>query len=190
MSTISRSKELNKMIEGCRRKDSRQQESLYRTYAAKMFVVCLRYARDHMEAEDILQTGFIKAFDKITTYKNEGMFEAWLRRIMVNTGIESYRKRKRAIQLETICEDYFQITCGLPEASLEVKDLLKLVQKLPDNYRAIFSLYAIDGYSHKEISVMLNTTELASRATLCRAREMLKKVILSSEKLERVSLAC
>jgi len=143
-----------------------------------------------MEAEDILQTGFIKAFDKITTYKNEGMFEAWLRRIMVNTGIESYRKRQRAIQAETICEDNFQIICGLPEGSLEVKDLLKLVQKLPDSYRTIFSLYAIDGYSHKEISVMLNTTELASRAALCRAREMLKKAILRSEKREQVCLAC
>lgn len=190
MNTLPRFKELNKMIEGCRQKDSRQQELLYRAYAAKMFVVCLRYARDHMEAEDILQTGFIKAFDKITTYKNEGTFEAWLRRIMVNTGIESYRKRQRTIQIEALCEDNFQITCGLPEPSLEIKDLLKLVQKLPDNYRTIFCLYAIDGYSHKEISVMLNTTELASRAALCRAREALKKVILNSEKLERVCLAC
>lgn len=178
------------MIEGCRRKDSRQQELLYGTYAAKMFGVCLRYATDHMEAEDILQTGFIKAFNKIGTYKNEGPFEAWLRRIMVNTGIESYRKRKRTIQIENIDKDYLELTCGLPEAPLEVKDLLKLVQKLPGNYRTVFSLYVIDGYSHREIAVMLNTTELASRAALCRAREILKKVILSTEKHERVCLAC
>lgn len=166
------------MIEGCRKRDSRQQELLYRTYASRMLGVCIRYAANKNEAEDILQLGFIKVFDKIHTYKYEGSFEGWLRRIMVNTGIECFRRRQRTLALADWEDNDIAAPLHIADTRLEVKDLLKIIQKLPANYQAVFTLYAIEGYSHKEIATMLEISELASRASLCRAREILKRAVI------------
>ncbi|PWG78216.1 RNA polymerase sigma factor [Pararcticibacter amylolyticus] len=190
MNTIDRFAGLNRMIEGCLKRDARQQEMLYRTYASRMYSICLRFALDEADAEDILQTGFIKIFEKISTYKHNGSFEGWLRRIMVNTGIESYRRRQRYLPAEKIGAEAFQVPFEFTENQLEAKDLLGLVRTLPKNYRTVFTLHAIDGYSHKEIAGILDITELASRASLCRAREILKKAILNTSAYEKVTLAC
>lgn len=180
---------LNNIIEGCIKNDGRQQELLYRTYSRAMFGICIRYAANYREAEDILQTGFIKVFSKIATYKNEGPFFAWLRKIMINTAIEHYRKSRRRIQTDEI-EKYSSLILQQSNSSLDVKDLLKLIQQLPGMYRKAFVLHAIEGYSHKEISELLGISEVASRANLCRAREILKKIILKTETEERERLAC
>lgn len=190
MNIIISLNQLNEVIEGCRQKNFKQQELLYRTFAHRMLGVCMRYASDRSEAEDILQTGFIKVFGKIDTYQNKGPVEGWIRKIMVNTGIEYYRKRQRALPLSDIENESFRDPVYSEGTELEVKDLLKLVQQLPSNYRTAFTLHAIEGYSHKEISVMLDITELASRANLCRAREILKKHLQNITVRETECLAC
>ena len=187
MDTLNDNLALKKMIDGCCRGDSKQQERLYRTYASRMFAVCLRYVEDRAEAEDILQNSFIKVFEKIDTFKYDGPFEGWLRRIVVNTGIESFRKRQRKLIAESLQGDYYTALTEPPRTDLEVKDLMDLIRRLPLNYRTVFTLHAIDGYSHREISGILRISELSSRASLCRAREALRQGI--SKYYSRVCMA-
>lgn len=192
MNTVVCSNKLTEIIEGCYMKNPKQQELLYRMYAGRMLGICMRYASNQTEAEDILQTGFIKVFRKIDTYRNNGPIEGWIRRIMINTGIEYYRRRQRTISgcnIDIERDDFIHPAYN-GNSELEVKDLLKFVQRLPSNYQTVFTLYAIEGYSHKEISGTLNISELASRANLCRAREMLKKAILKTTIREMRYLAC
>ena len=148
-----------------------------------MLGVCLRYATDRMEAEDMLQSGFIRVFTKIDDYRSEGSFEGWVRRIMVHSSIEYYRKHHKMMQLVDMDE------CGnepsvnaVAASSLEAKDLLALIKNLSPGYRMVFNLYAIDGYSHKEIAAITGISEGASKSQLSRARAILKEQILSIEK--------
>lgn len=171
------------IIEGCQKTDRRFQELLYKMMASKMLGVCMRYARDKFEAEDILQTGFIKVFKHIQSYKGEGSFEGWVRRIMVNTSIEFYRKNMRMLNVVDIEEA--SVTTAFTElelSKLQAKDLMKLIQSLSEVYRIVFNMYAIEGYSHKEIADTLGITEGASKVQLSRARSILKEKI---KKLER-----
>lgn len=181
---------LQSIIEKCVAGDTRSQELLYRTFSTSMMGICIRYSSDLSEAEDILQTGFIKIFAKISTFKNEGSFEGWMKRIMINTGIEYYRKKQRSQAVENLEDCSLILPDQRPGSSLDVKDLLNIVQQLPPHYRTVFTLHAIEGYSHKEIAGLLNITELASRANLCRAREILKKHILKINLNEPEYLAC
>lgn len=171
------------LIRKCKAGDRKAQELLYKQFAAKMMGVCLRYATDKMEAEDMLQNGFIKVFQKLDDYRGAGSFEGWVRRIMVHTSIEYYRKHHKNLQLVEIEESG---TCepvsGRYASSLEAKDLMLLIQQLPAGYRMVFNLYAIEGYSHREIADMAGITEGASKSQLSRARALLKQKI---EQLER-----
>ena len=168
---------LVEMWEGCLKNDRKQQELLYRTLAPRMLAVCMRYAHDRDEAQDILQEGFIKMFNNAHKYRGEGNLEGWIRRIMVHCAISRYRKQKPMVLVDDFAEDNESFTNGYNDHGLEAKDLLKMIQKLPNMYKSVFNLYAIEGYSHQEIGAKLGITELLSRTNLCRARVILKDMV-------------
>lgn len=169
------------MLKGCKAADRKTQEMLYRQTASKMLAVCMRYARDRMEAEDVLQLGYIKVFQKINEFRGEGSFEGWIRRVMVNTAIESYRKNLRMLNVVPIDEAYEQSSTGFDLNNLGMQDLLKLIGNLADGYRIVFNMYVIEGYSHKEIAETLGISEGASKSQLSRARAILKQEVIKME---------
>ncbi len=173
--------EIKKIIKGCLAGNRRDQELLYRRHASKLYAVCLQYSGNDEEARDILQEGFIKIFENLDHYKHEGSFEGWMRRITVNTALEKFRNRHnlyRVDDLEIIAEreadpdnhDY---------AGLEANDLVEIIRELPPKYRMVFNLYAIEGYTHKEISEMINISEGTSKSNLSRARNILQRRVAS-----------
>jgi RNA polymerase sigma factor (sigma-70 family) len=173
---------LTELIEGCQLGKRKAQEILYKLFAGKMLGVCMRYATDKMEAEDMLQNGFIKVFDKMKDFRGEGAFEGWVRRIMVHAAIEYYRKHHKMMQLvEMDLAGEEQSVNAVAASSLEAKDLLAMIQTLPPGYRLVFNLYALEGYAHKEIGEMLNMSEGASKSQLSRARTILKEMVTKAE---------
>ncbi len=170
--------------DGCKKQDRKAQAALYHHFSSKMFAVCLRYAKDHLEAEDMLQTGFVKVYTKHHLYDGAGSLEGWIRRIMVNTAIEIYRKRKITyIDLQEEGGEVAQMVSTLPADQTAYKDLLQLVNQLPINYKTIFNLYAIEGFSHKEIAENLSITETNSKSQLSRARSWLKERLLKMDNI-------
>ncbi|WP_207429728.1 RNA polymerase sigma factor [Pedobacter sp. SYSU D00535] len=178
---ISRKLAVDDLLEGCRRGERRAQELLYKMLASRMLGVCTRYAKDRYEAEDMLQIGFVKVFQKVKEFRGEGSFEGWIRRIMVNSAIEVYRKNQRMLDVVDINEVYDVQQVTFDMNGLETKDLLRLIQQLPAGYKLVFNLYAIEGYSHKEIADQLGITEGASKSQLSRARAVLKEKIMKLE---------
>ena len=176
-------------MEGCKAGTRKMQEALYQQTASKMLVVCMRYAKDRMEAEDVLQMGFIKIFQKIGEYRGDGSFEGWMRRVMVNTAIESYRKNLRTLNVVPIEDAYEQPGVGFDFSRLGMQDLLKVIQKLSDGYRMVFNMYIIEGYSHKEIAETLGISEGASKSQLSRARAILREEIIKMEGIDYASYA-
>jgi RNA polymerase sigma factor (sigma-70 family) len=173
---------LEDILEGCQQGSRKFQELLYQTTSSKMLGICLRYAKDHFEAEDMMQTAFIKIFRKLDDYRGEGSFEGWMRRIMVNTSIEFYRKNLRTLNVIAIDETQEQeVSTSFDMSSLNVKDLMRLIQNLSSGYRMVFNMYAIEGYSHKEIADQLGITVGASKSQLSRARAILREQVLKLE---------
>ena len=174
---IYRASELE-MIEGCKKGDRYAQKLLYDRFSGKMFALCCRYVKDKMEAEDILLTAFTKILNRIDQYKNEGSFEGWIRRVMVNESL-SYLRKNKSMYVETDIEavdrepNYEKL-----ENHLEAQDLLKLISELPSGYRIVFNMFAIDGYSHKEIGEELGINENTSKSQLSRARSVLQKRLI------------
>tara|TARA_B100001146_G_scaffold225253_1_gene248914 strand:- start:49801 stop:50337 length:537 start_codon:yes stop_codon:yes gene_type:complete len=166
---------LDELIKKCIKKDIKAQEQLYTRYAKTLFSVSLKYARNYTEAEDILQDGFIIIFDKISQYKHKGSFEGWLKRIVINTALQRYRKQR---VFNIVNEEHIeQEDVLVDEEDVSLQFLLKIVQELPDRYRLVFNLYALDGYSHKEIASMLEISEGTSKSNLARARMILKQKV-------------
>ncbi len=169
------------LIQGCQKRDRHAQKQLYDTYSGKMYGICYRYVKEPMLAEDVLVTAFTKVFDKIDQFKGEGSFEGWIRRIVVNEALTCLR-RNRTMYIETDLEtaerepDY-----GNLSDHLHVEDLLALIESLPAGYRIVFNMYAIDGYSHKEIAEHLGINENTSKSQLSRARVHLQKLLLEQE---------
>jgi RNA polymerase sigma-70 factor (ECF subfamily) len=163
--------------------DQAAQKALYDALAGKMYGVCLRYASDEAEARDMLQDGFIRVFQSLGRFRFEGSFEGWVRRIIVNTALEHLRKED--YRTTSIEESNFQDPPGNEdvEAGLSAQDLLGMVRELSPQYRMVFNLYAIEGYSHKEISKMLNISEGTSKSNLSRARTILQERIKKLDKL-------
>ena len=166
------------LVKACQKGDPKAQRRIYEKYSPKMLGICFRYVHDEYEAEGIMIEGFVKVFEKITTFKLEGSFEGWIRRIMVNESLMYLRSNKKA-QFET---SYDQILYE-PEpeqfrTDLETQDLLKLIEKLPLGYRTVFNLYAIEGYSHAEIAKQLGITESTSKSQLSRARVILQNAVM------------
>ncbi|WP_462264873.1 RNA polymerase sigma factor [Mucilaginibacter sp.] len=171
------------LIQRCKVNDRKAQELLYKQYASKMLGVCLRYATDKMEAEDMMQNGFIRVFQKISDYRGEGAFEGWVRRIMVHSSIEYYRKHHKMMQVVDITESgYDEGVSAIAPANLSARDLMNLIQQLSPGYRMVFNMYAIEGYSHKEIAETMGISEGASKSQLSRARTLLKQQIELLEK--------
>jgi RNA polymerase sigma factor (sigma-70 family) len=173
---------INELIKRCQAGERKAHELLYKQFASKMLGVCSRYATDKMEAEDMMQNGFIKVFQKIDDFRDDGSFEGWIRRIMVHSSIEYYRKHHKMMQLVDL-EDAANETSVNPlaTAKLEAKDLMLLIQQLAPGYRIVFNLFAIEGYSHKEIAAIVGITEGASKSQLSRARTVLKEQIVKME---------
>jgi RNA polymerase sigma factor (sigma-70 family) len=169
------------LIKGCIRRNPAAQKRLYDTFSSKMYALCCRYVKDSMEAEDVLVTAFTKVLDKIDQYKSEGSFEGWIRRIVVNESL-TYLRRNRNMYLELELEaanyepDYQTVS-----DHLEAEDLLKMIGELPSGYRIVFNLYAIDGYSHKEIAEQLGISENTSKSQLSRARAYLQKLLTDND---------
>nr|WP_321452298.1 sigma-70 family RNA polymerase sigma factor [uncultured Carboxylicivirga sp.] len=161
-----------------KRNKQKRFEALYRTYAKNLYVLSLRYVANSFDAEEVVQRAFIKVFEKLDAFKeeNEQATKGWLNRIVINESLLLMREQKR-IQLNddtTFNEPY---TDSLPDTDLSYQECLSLVRNLPDGYRAVFNLYVIEGYSHKEIAAMLYISEASSRSQLTRARAYLQKQI-------------
>ncbi len=168
---------LEELVHNCKKGDRKAQSQLYSKYAAVLFGICLKYSRNKAEAEDSLHDSFMTIFNKIAQYKSEGSFEGWIKRITVNTVLQKYRKEKL---LEVVSDNYTKeevVEIQEKDATIPLQTLLKYIQELPDKYRTTFNLYVLDGYSHKEISNLLGTSEGTSKSNLARARMILKEKI-------------
>ncbi|MGB8704450.1 MAG: sigma-70 family RNA polymerase sigma factor, partial [Gillisia sp.] len=162
---------LKQLIHNCKKEDIKAQEQLYRLYANKLFAVCLKYSNSYQQAEDNLQDGFMTIFEKIQQYQDKGSFEGWMKRIMINVTLQKYRKQR---VFEIVNEDLLkEPELEIDEELFSVDFLLKIIQELPDRYRQVFNLYALDGYSHKEIGEMLQISTGTSKSNLARARIIL-----------------
>ena len=179
--------EIKEIIKGCLAGNRRDQELLYRRHASKLYAVCLQYSGNNEEARDILQEGVIKIFENLGSYKHEGSFEGWMRRITVNTALEKFRSRTNLYRVDDI--DQVPELDAEPDnqdyAGMEAADLLEIIMELPPKYRMVFNLYAIEGYSHKEISEMINISEGTSKSNLSRARAILQRRVGSFTGLKR-----
>jgi len=167
-------KDLTKIIEGCVSGNQRAQEKLYKLFAPKMFGVCLRYAKDYTEAEDILQEGFVKVFTHIKKFRQEGSFEGWVRRIMVNVSLEKYRKQHLVYPVEDVGIYEKEYHSGEILEKISAGELIELIRQLPPRYRMVFNLYVMEGLNHKEISEEMKISAGTSKSNLARAREILK----------------
>ncbi len=166
---------LDQLINDCKNRDTKAQEQLYNLFSAKLFAVCLKYSRNYVEAQDNLQDGFLIIFDKIGQFNFKGSFEGWIKRIMVNNVLQQYRTKSFLELVNDEVADEIEVEIDAESVSLEY--LLKIIQELPDRYRLVFTLYVIDGYSHKEIAEMLNITTGTTKSNLARARIILRDKI-------------
>jgi RNA polymerase sigma factor (sigma-70 family) len=173
---------IDQLVARCKAGERKAYELLYKQFASKMLGVCMRYAIDKMEAEDMLQNGFIKIFKKLEDYRGEGSFEGWVRRIMVHSAIEYYRKHHKLVQVLDVAEMGNEPSVNpVAMANMGVTDLMVIIQQLSPGYKMVFNLYAIEGYSHKEIAAIMGITEGASKSQLSRARAILKEMISKTE---------
>lgn len=162
------------LLFGCLNGNRRMQEELYRRFSPRMYAVCLRYAGKAEEAEDILQEGFIKVFKKMDSFRGDGSFEGWMRRIFVNTAIEHFRRKRYLMPVTEKEENSMEGGYNSALDDLGAKDILALVQELSPGYRTVFNLYVVEGYTHKEIADMLGISEGTSKSQLSRAKVILQ----------------
>ena len=165
----------HQLIESCRKGDRAAQKILYDRLASRMFPVCMRYVGDRATAEDVLQDGFVTLFTRLDSFKGEGSFEGWARRIFITTALMSLRKKdalKMSEELEAVRGMRTETTSQMQ--NIGYKELMELVMSLPPGFRTVFNMYAIEGYSHKEIADILGITETTSRTQFSRARAWLQ----------------
>ncbi len=166
------------LIAGCKSRNRLAQRELYEKYARKMLAVCLRYVNDKETARDLMQDGFVKVFTSIDTYSGIGAFEGWLRKIFVNCALE-YLRRGDVLKESTDLDSTAEL--AQPDSNaisdLSAAELMRLVQSLPKGFRTIFNMFAVEGYSHKEISEMLGINESTSRSQYTRAKQLLQKKV-------------
>ncbi len=167
----------------CKDGDRHACKQLFDLYSGKMMALCYRFSRDRNEAEDILQEGFVRVFTKLHLYKGVGSFESWMKKVIVNTALKYRDKNIRRHQYSEI--DNLHVFDNTPNVIEELSkdEILKLIQELPDGYRAVFNLYVIEGYSHKDIGQLLNIGESTSRSQLVKARKLLKQKFMNLIKL-------
>lgn len=173
--------ELHQLIGGCIRKDRGSQKMLYKTFYGFSMGICLRYANNRDEAAEVMNQGFFKVFTRIDTYDTTRPFKAWLGKIMTNVSIDYYRANLKMAYADDL-DKAENITDGeLPDRKLNYEDLLAMVQRLPNAYRTVFNLYAIEGYTHEEIGEMLDISSGTSKSNLHKARQKLKQMILEAD---------
>lgn len=165
------------LLVGCMQGDRRMQEELYRRFSPRMYAVCLRYAGKVEEAEDILQEGFIKVFKKMDSFRGDGSFEGWMRRIFVNTAIEHFRRKRYLMPVTEKEENSIEGKYTSALDDLGAKDILALIQDLSPGYRTVFNMYVVEGYTHKEIAEMLGISEGTSKSQLSRAKVILQDMV-------------
>jgi RNA polymerase sigma-70 factor (ECF subfamily) len=178
--------EINEIIKACQKGERSAQKALYEFFASKMLGVCLRYSSDRESAEDFLQDGFIRVFEKIKQFRFEGSFEGWMRRIIVNLIVESFRKKR--IQTE-LTDDFPDIENSEEFTETEtpsLNELLNLVRQLPERYRLVFNLYVLEELTHEEIASQLGISQGTSKSNLSRARKWLQNRLLEKRKIEIV----
>ncbi len=168
-------KNLEEIIKRCQKNNAKAQKLLYKSFSPWLFGVCLQYCKDRTEAEDHLQEAFIKIFTNIKKYRFEGSFEGWMRRIVVNTVIESFRKKNPVYFVDSI-EPFENDTPDIEENTevINTQELLSLIEELPPKYKLVFNLYALEGLTHQEISDILGISTGTSKSNLSRARKILK----------------
>ena len=177
---------LEQLISNCKKNDTKAQSQLYKLFSGKLFSICLKYSRNYAEAEDNLQDSFVTIFKKVEQYSNKGSFEGWLKRITINTALRRYRdKGLFNIINEGNIKD---VSVEIEDDDISIDFLLKIIQELPDRYRLVFNLYVLDGYSHKEVSKMMNIATGTSKSNLARARLILKEKIENYKARQRSQL--
>lgn len=180
---MSTEQALHELIEGCIKGDSRSQHAIYKMFYGKMKAVCLRYANDADEAQDILQEGFIRVFSQLDKYNNKGSFEGWMRRIMVNLSIDFYRKKhfsvieiENNLQIADDMED--QLEKSEEQYDFEPHEIIEAMQHLTPVYRTVFNLYVFEEYSHQDIAEELGINIGTSKSNYAKAKKNMKKILL------------
>jgi RNA polymerase sigma factor (sigma-70 family) len=172
------------LIKACLRQEAAAERELFLRFGSKMLGVCRRYARNNEDAEDMLQDAFVKVFRKLNQYKWEGSFEGWIRKVVVNTALKKYTVSRyhKEIANGEFTERHEQTEHPEIYSQLSQKDLLELVNRLPDGYRLVFNLHIMEGYPHEEIADMLGIQPGTSRSQLVKARNMLQRQIIAMQK--------
>jgi len=171
---------LKELINSCKRNDRKAQSQIYQLYAGKLFGLCLKYSKNYEEAQDNLHNGFITIFDKISQYGHKGSFEGWLKRIIINTALQTYRKKNVLSLVNEEIPD-LEVEVEIDNEDIQLDFLLNLIQELPERYQMVFNLYVLDGYPHKEIAELLSISEGTSKSNLSRARVILRNKIEANQ---------
>ena len=183
MKVVSLHKNYNRLISKVKKGNRKAQHEMYELFAPKMLSVCRQYLKKGELAEEVMLSGFLKVFTHISTYKNEGSFEGWIRRIMVNEAISQLRRDKKLLFDEEREIENSATHVAYIETELEVEEIQRLIDSLPEGYKTVFVLYAVEGYKHSEISELLNISESTSKTQLFKARKMLQKLVTRENKL-------
>jgi RNA polymerase sigma-70 factor (ECF subfamily) len=174
------------ILQGCLQNDASAQRELYNRFSPKMLAVCYRFGHNREDAEDMLQEGFIKVFSQIHTFRNQGAFEGWVRRIIVHTCINNLKKNKKFNEsVDIIHATSLYVREESVPSIVQAKQVVECIRLLPMGYRTVLNLYAIEGYSHKEIAEMLDIEESTSRSQYTRAKQMLEDILIRKKILPK-----
>ena len=174
------------ILSGCLQNDSLAQRELYNRYAPKMLSVCYRYAHGREDAEDMLQEGFIRVFSQISSFRNEGSFEGWVRRVVVHTCINFLNKNKKFAETVDLAQaSILHVKEDTIPSIMQARQVVDCIRLLPPGYRTVLNLYAIEGYNHKEIAEMLEIEESTSRSQYTRAKVMLESILIRKKLIDK-----
>ncbi len=179
--------ELSEIIKGCKKQKPQYQQKLYEQYSAKLFGVCRYYSDNYEDAQDTLQEGFVLIFSRIKQYTGKGSFEGWMRRVIVNVALEKHRRKKPLYNVSDVYQFEAVLNYNDIIENISAKDLLELIKELSPQYKIVFNLFAIEGYSHKEIAKELGISEGTSKSNLARARGILQEKVKKHFKVANVT---
>jgi len=177
--------EYKDLIEACVKGDRQAQRNLYDLFSKRMYMVCLRYTKSQQEAEDVLQDSFIKIFRNLKGYRGESRLDYWIKRIVINTALNSQRKKLYMYPMVDIDEVKNEYDQSKVFSNFQMEELLRMIRELPTGCQTVFNLFGIEGYSHKEIAEMLEVSEGTSKSQFARARKLLQEKIAEEDKTER-----
>lgn len=176
------------LLTGCLNNNAHAQEALYKRFSPRMLGVCYRFAKSKEDAEDMMQEGFIKVFGQIHQFRNEGALEGWIRRIIVHTCINILKKNKKFSEsVDIIHAHTIHVKDEMIPSVIQAKQVVECIRQLPLGYRTVLNLYALDGFSHKEIGEMLDIGESTSRSQYTRAKAMLEEILIGRNIMVKTS---